>query len=151
MDIAGDLTTIFSGNASVVDRIIAAADLIIGTDFNQQGNARVVKAVKKKAGDIKKGSNPNRGKAKPHGREKHNDAIDDYINNLPKDAEGFRKSQVQVEINGNRVGNNRPDVQYDYKGQHHNVELDNNPNSSVKHEKTIHRNDPNSQIEIYQL
>lgn len=53
--------------------------------------------------------------------------------------------------NGNRVGNNRPDVQYDYNGQHYNVEFDNNSSNSVKHERTIRENDPNSQIETYQL
>ena len=42
VDIAGDMVTIFSGDASVLDRVAAVADLAIGTNFNTQGNRKVV-------------------------------------------------------------------------------------------------------------
>ncbi|MBR5831759.1 MAG: hypothetical protein IKY79_04000 [Bacteroidales bacterium] len=37
---------------------------------------------------------------------------------LDSDATEIRKNQVQVDVNGNKVGNNRPDIQYDYEGKH---------------------------------
>lgn len=43
--IAGDLQTVFSGNAGLFDRIGAAADLIVGTDFNSKGNKAASKAL----------------------------------------------------------------------------------------------------------
>ena len=51
VDIAGDMVTIFSGDASVLDRIAAVADLVIGTNLNTQGNRKVVE----KASHMKKG------------------------------------------------------------------------------------------------
>jgi len=35
-DIAGDLSTVFGSDASLLDRIWAAVDLIVGTDFNNR-------------------------------------------------------------------------------------------------------------------
>ena len=45
VDIAGDLQTIFSGDAGLLDRFSAAADLIVGTDFNSKGNKAVSKSL----------------------------------------------------------------------------------------------------------
>lgn len=45
VDIAGDLQTIFSGDAGWLDRAGAAADLIVGTDFNSKGNKAVSKSL----------------------------------------------------------------------------------------------------------
>lgn len=45
VDIAGDLQTIFSGDAGWLDKAGAAADLIIGTDFNKKGQKQVLNAV----------------------------------------------------------------------------------------------------------
>lgn len=57
----------------------------------------------------------------------------------------FRKKQRQVDADGSNVGNNRPDIQYDdANGVHHNIEIDNNPAQSLRHQKTINANDPNS-------
>ena len=47
---------------------------------------------------------------------KHNSAIDKYIEDMPPKAKNIRKNQTQVDINGNKVGSNRPDVQYDLNG-----------------------------------
>jgi proline dehydrogenase len=65
-------------------------------------------------------------KAGKHGNPDYNKAIDDAIEKLPKEAKDVRKNQVQVDINGNKVGNNRPDIQYNKDGKHHNVEVDRN-------------------------
>ena len=89
---------------------------------------------------------PNGGKAKPHGGVKHNSAIDKYIDNLPNGSTNVRKNQTQVDINGKKVGNNRPDVQYDMNGQHLNVEFDTKSNNGLKHQQTIQTNDPNSKV-----
>jgi hypothetical protein len=50
--------------------------------------------------------------------------------------------RVQTDVNGNRVRDNRPDLQYDLNGTHHNVEFD--TDSSSGHAETIRRNDPSS-------
>ena len=89
---------------------------------------------------------PNGGKAKPHGGFKHNAAIDTYIENLPVDAINIRKNQSQVDVNGNKVGNNRPDVQYDFDNTHINVEFDTKPINGEKHQQTILKNDPNATV-----
>ena len=59
------------------------------------------------------GPKPNDGKGAPHGNPDHNAKIDDKIKSLRKgEATDIRKNQAQVDVNGNKVGNNRPDVQY---------------------------------------
>lgn len=50
-------------------------------------------------------------------------------------AQNIRKNQKQVDIDGNVVGNNRPDVQFDYNGVHTNVEYDTRTRSMEKHKK----------------
>ncbi len=87
---------------------------------------------------------PNGGKASPHGGTKHNAAIDTYIDNLPAEAINIRKNQTQVDVKGNKVGNNRPDVQYDIDEKHINVEFDAKPTNGTKHQQTILKNDPNA-------
>lgn len=91
---------------------------------------------------------PNDGKAPQHGNRTHNEMIDDLIRSLPKDASNVRKNQVQSDFSGFRAGNNRPDVQYDYRGMHYNVEVDNNFQNSIRHFEQINRNDPNSTIHL---
>ena len=87
---------------------------------------------------------PNGGHAKPHGGVNHNAAIDAYIKDLPPEAINKRKNQAQVDINGNKVGNNRPDVQYDIDDTHINVEFDSKLINGNKHRQTILKNDPNA-------
>ena len=41
LDIAGDIQTIFTGDATTLDKVGAIADLIIGTDFNSKGKTTV--------------------------------------------------------------------------------------------------------------
>ncbi len=105
--------------------------------------------------DSPEGTGPkaNKGNAPNHGGPDHNTAIDNHIKELKKDpnVKGIRKNQTQVDANGNKVGNNRPDIQYDKNGQHHNVEYDHSAKNSAKHGKTIKKNDPNSHVELHTL
>ena len=55
LDIAGDVQTIFAGDASIIDKLSATTDLIVGTDFNNKGQKKVLKFID----DIK-------GKTKPY-------------------------------------------------------------------------------------
>ena len=41
LDIAGDIQTIFAGDATTLDKVGAIADLIIGTDFNNKGQKAI--------------------------------------------------------------------------------------------------------------
>ena len=49
-----------------------------------------------------------------------------------------------MDFDGNTVGKNRPDVQYNKNGKHFNIEYDTKSESMNKHKETILRNDPNS-------
>ena len=91
---------------------------------------------------------PNGGKGRQHGGSVHNKMIDNFIKNLPQGAKNIRKNQQQVDINGNSVGSNLPDVQYDLNGEHYNVEFDLNPLRSIEHFEKIFANDPTSPIEL---
>jgi hypothetical protein len=67
--------------------------------------------------------------------------------------EGFddiRKNQTQVDVDGNRVGNNRPDLQgtNPKTGQRENVEVDRNPARAAQHERNIMRNDPTAKCTL---
>ncbi len=103
--------------------------------------------------DVKKKIAPNEGNAKKHGGDKHNDAIDKHIKELKEDPEvsNIRKNQTQVDKDGNKVGDNRPDIQYDKRGKHHNVEHDNNPKQMRHHQQQIPKNDPDAINEFYLL
>ena len=91
-----------------------------------------------------RGPAANGGNARPHGGPAHNQAIDDEIGQLQGDPSvtNIRKNQVQVDVDGSRVGDNRPDVQYDRDGIHHNVEFDTKRSRSEIHRTTIETNDP---------
>ncbi|PUA29167.1 MAG: hypothetical protein B0W54_00730 [Cellvibrio sp. 79] len=110
------------------------------------------KKAKEEVKDAAKGNGPkpNGGDAKPHGNEKHNNAIDKKVDELKKDPSvtNIRKNQQQVDKDGNKVGTNRPDVQYDKDGCHHCVEYDNVPKNSENHGTVIGANDPDAVIEL---
>jgi ketosteroid isomerase-like protein len=87
---------------------------------------------------------------RPHGGPAHDEAIDDYIKNLPKNAEDVRKNQAQVDAEGNKVGDNRPDVQWtDEEGRRHYVEV--TSKTSRGNPDQIRANDPKGIIEIIDL
>lgn len=48
----------------------------------------------------------------------------------------IRKNQKQVDIDGNVVGNNRPDIQFDKQGKHTNIEYYTR-SSPLRHHKNI--------------
>ncbi len=79
---------------------------------------------------------PNDGIAKPHGGKEHNERIDKMVEVLKKDGgvKHIRKNQKQVDVDGNTVGNNRPDIQFDKDGVHTNIEYD-TKSSSMKNIK----------------
>ena len=94
------------------------------------------------------GPKPNDGKGAPHGNPDHNAKIDDKIKSLRKgEATDIRKNQAQVDVNGNKVGNNRPDVQYNKNEVHYNYEVDRSATNNAAHERVIRKNDPNSIFE----
>ena len=55
-DMAGDLFTLFDGDASTMDKIGAGVDLVLGTDFNNKGN----KAAKKFLGITENANSANK-------------------------------------------------------------------------------------------
>lgn len=105
---------------------------------------------------LKKGPAPNGGKAPKHGGDEHNDQIDNKVDELYKDGNvlNIRKNQVQVDKDGYRVGDNKPDVQFDRfnektkSWEHHIIEYDTKPSSSVNHGKVTKANDNNAQVEL---
>ena len=91
----------------------------------------------------------NDGDAKPHGGTLHDEAIDAAIEEArAKGATNIRKNQVQADIDGNRVGDNRPDLQYDLNGEHHNLEWDFDPSRSANHGRIIRQNDPSAHCRL---
>jgi len=95
--------------------------------------------------DPRRGPPPNDGNAAPHGGPDHQEAMRQEIENArSQGAENIRANQTQVDLHGNSVGNNRPDVQYDLNGDHYNVEFDKNATRSAEHGETIRQNDPDS-------
>ena len=78
-----------------------------------------------------------------------NAAIDNRIREIKEQGgSNIRKNQAQVDANGNKVGNNRPDIQYDMDGVHHTEEFDYNPANSQRHYETIKQNDPSTEINL---
>lgn len=95
----------------------------------------------------------NGGNAPKHGGINHNNSIDFEIARLQADptVTNIRKNQQQVNVNGDNVGTNRPDIQYDQNGVHHNIEYDTTPKGSARHQNQIPANDPNSRNTYWQI
>lgn len=77
------------------------------------------------------------------GRASHNQALQAEIAALPRGATGIRVNQQQVNALGQRVGINRPDLQYTLNGQRYYIEYEGlaNPRGAL-HEARILANDP---------
>ena len=56
----------------------------------------------------------------------------------------IRKNQEQVDVNGDKVGNNKPDLQYNRDGIHYNIEVDTTDKGSSGHQKVLPQNDSNA-------
>ncbi len=96
------------------------------------------------------GPAPNGGTGKPHGNAKHDGMINAKVDQLKNDptVSNIRKNQTQVDASGNRVGNNRPDVQYDQDGVHHCIEYDTVQPNGPKHANVISTNDPKAVVQL---
>jgi hypothetical protein len=55
-----------------------------------------------------------------------------------------RVNQPQVDVDGNMLDANRPDVQWNEDAIHHNVEFDTDPRAAERHRIRIELNDPRS-------
>ncbi|WP_407341987.1 RHS repeat-associated core domain-containing protein [Pengzhenrongella phosphoraccumulans] len=79
------------------------------------------------------------------GRASHNNALQADIAALPRGATDIRVNQQQVNALGQRVGINRPDLQYSLSGQRHYIEYEGlaNPRGAA-HEARLLANDPGS-------
>lgn len=82
------------------------------------------------------------------GRPSHNAAIREIVDGLPADASDIRVNQQQVNALGERVGINRPDLQYTVDGKRYYVEIEGprNPRGE-QHEIRIKANDPLGETE----
>ena len=89
------------------------------------------------------------GLTRPVGRASHNQALADEIANLPPGAYDPRVNQQQVNLDGVRVGTNRPDLQYSLDGKRHYVEFEgfDNPRGAA-HEHRLLANDPKGVFHI---
>ena len=143
-DIKKSVNTLKDDNASLSDKLKAGAT--IASEF-----AAVSVNDVKEGKSLIKSIIPNNGYAKQHGGLPHNKKIDALIDKLRKDDQvaNIRKNQKQVDIKGNVVGNNRPDIQFDKNGVHTNVEYDTRKGSSLKHKKVLENNDPNARNKCY--
>ena len=96
---------------------------------------------------LRKAPDANGGMARPHGNADHDASITEKYNSIKDVANDIRKNQIQVDVHGNVVGNNRPDLQYNVDGIHYNFEVDRSEVNSERHRSAILNNDPYSVFE----
>jgi hypothetical protein len=98
-------------------------------------------------------ANANGGVAPKHGGTIHNERIDQWSKKLQnnKGVTDISKNQQQVDINGKLVGKNRPDLQFNYKGNHYNLEWDTKIKSSITHKRIVTGNDPKAISKFWKL
>jgi RHS repeat-associated protein len=82
-----------------------------------------------------------------------NRAVADYVNTLQKlNATDIRVNQQQINIHGERVGINQPDLQYTLSGKRIYVEWDRVPASrAIPHGERIMANDPDGIVYLYTM
>mgnify|MGYP000864618658 CR=1 FL=1 len=92
---------------------------------------------------------PALGLTRSIGRASHNQALQADIAALPRGATDIRVNQQQVNALGQRVGINRPDLQYTVNGQRYYVEYEGvaNPRGAA-HEARILANDPSASFTL---
>jgi hypothetical protein len=83
------------------------------------------------------------------GRASHNDALQEELASLPRGASNIRVNQQQVNAIGDRVGINRPDLQYTLDGRRYYQEYEGpgNPRGAA-HEARIRANDPAGDFQL---
>ncbi|BGE87347.1 hypothetical protein Ms3S1_37830 [Methylosinus sp. 3S-1] len=91
---------------------------------------------------------PNEGDSAPHGAADHNKAIDDKVAEIKAEgARDIRKNQAQVDAEGNKVGSNRPDLQWtDSRARRHVLEVGRNNARLQRQKDRISCNDPNCDV-----
>jgi hypothetical protein len=142
-----------TGGAVASGTGVGALVAVGGVAISAEGSFMVINATQNlmngnQYGEEKKGPAPNDGNAASHGNSDHNQKIDDHIQSAKEQgATNVRKNQKQVDINGNKVGDNRPDAQYDLEGKHINYEVDRSSTNSQNHVNKIKQNDPNAEIQ----
>jgi hypothetical protein len=82
-----------------------------------------------------------------------NQRLQDDIDELQgQGATDFRVNQQQVDINGQRIGTNRPDLQYTLGGKRHYAEYDTpSSNRGIPHKERIEANDPAGEVHLYDV
>jgi hypothetical protein len=93
----------------------------------------------------------NNGDSKPHGSPAHDAAVNREVQKMKDQGyRDIRKNQTQVDAQGNKVGNNRPDAQgtNPQTGQREHVEVDRNPSRGEQHQEDIMRNDPSAKCTL---
>jgi len=84
---------------------------------------------------------------RPIGRASHNRALQTDIDNLPTGVADIRVNQQQVNAAGQRVGINRPDLQYTVGGQRYYIEYEGPANPrGASHTARIGANDPGAVV-----
>ena len=117
-DIAGDIHTVFSSDASLLDRLAAVADLIVGTNLNKKGN----KAALDEVGVIISNKKTRRTRDSS-ASEKHGDngralsKAGRQIEDLKKQKEGA--SRREKERINRKIQNIQHDAQRKQKGEEH--------------------------------
>ena len=88
----------------------------------------------------------NNGDSKPHGSPEHDAAVNGDIQDMRDNGyTDIRKNQAQVDAQGNKVGDNRPDAQGTRPdGTREIREQDRDPARSRQHGDQIRANDPNA-------
>jgi len=96
-----------------------------------------------------KAPDANEGDSPQHGKADHDAAVNKEVKRM-QDAghKDIRKNQAQVNAKGEKVGNNRPDVQgtNTKTGKREIVEIDRTQKKADKHNKVIKKNDPDAEI-----
>ena len=159
-DVVNETNTLTSEKASKWDKLKAGVSLaseLLPISINDvkdvykfaKNGKRLFTSSKNIANKIR----PNSGIAPPHGGKEHNKKIDNLIDRLQRDpnVSNIRKNQQQVDVQGNTVGKNRPDVQYDKNEIHTNVEYDTQNRSMQHHKKVLPQNDPNARNKFFKV
>jgi RHS repeat-associated protein len=122
----------------------------VNTNINEPVIGMIKEAGQSVINSLSKNEAPpaNNGEAKQHGSTDHDAKVNEAVDKAKQDGHtDIRKNQAQVNANGEKVGNNRPDVQStDKDGNRHNTEIDRSEKNGSKHEETIKKNDPSSTV-----
>lgn len=89
---------------------------------------------------------------RPAGRPSHNQALQTDIANLPFGARDVRVNQQQVNAAGQRVGINRPDLQYTVNGQRYYIEYEGiGAPRGPSHRARITAKDPTAIVDVREI